>query len=306
MAAPKTTKYSEVDEHRRDDALHQRAPRARHLEAEDGLDGVEVHGASVLPLRRWTPTDGLTKMSSSELCAVCRSLKSMPARPGAAAARRCPNGRAARRSCRPGLPRRPDSSGRIRPSVRAVRASGACRCSVSCFLPSLLHQPRLVLDQDDLALADDADALGHFLGLLDVVRGQDDGHAGWTAGRAPSATCRGATRRRRRRWARPGTGSAARGSAPWRSSRGASCRPTACRSSRPSCPTATARAAPFSTCAGSGALPNRPRLKLTVFQTRLEGVGGQLLRHQADLRSRGAVVAQDVVAVHRHAAAARR
>ena len=42
----------------------------------------------------------------------------------------------------------------------------------------------------------------------------------------------------------------------------------------------------FSMCAGSGAQPNSPRLKLTVAQTRLERVGGQLLRHQADLRAR--------------------
>jgi hypothetical protein len=37
---------------------------------------------------------------------------------------------------------------------------------------------------------------------------------------------------------------------------------------------------------------------------RLEGVGGQLLRHQADQRARGAVVAPDVVAVDRHGAGA--
>src|SRR3546814_16826675 len=38
----------------------------------------------------------------------------------------------------------------------------------------------------------------------------------------------------------------------------------------------------------------------------LEGVGRQLLRHQSDLRARGAVVADDVVTVRGHAAAARR
>ena len=46
------------------------------------------------------------------------------------------------------------------------------------LLAELLHQVGLVLDQDDLALVDDADAVGHLLGLLDVVRGQDDGDAG--------------------------------------------------------------------------------------------------------------------------------
>src|SRR6202012_2326145 len=39
---------------------------------------------------------------------------------------------------------------------------------------------------------------------------------------------------------------------------------------------------------------------------RLEGVGGQFLRHEADLRARGAIVAHDVVAVRRDAPAARR
>ena len=34
--------------------------------------------------------------------------------------------------------------------------------------------------------------------------------------------------------------------------------------------------------AGSRGLPNSPREKPTVFHTRLEGVGRQLLRHQAD------------------------
>ena len=60
----------------------------------------------------------------------------------------------------------------------------------------------------------------------------------------------------------------------------------------------------FSRCAGSGGLPNRPRLKRTVAHTRLERVGRQLLRHQADLAARGAVVAHDVVAVGEHRAGA--
>ena len=45
------------------------------------------------------------------------------------------------------------------------------------LLAELLHQAGLVLDQDDLALVDDADAVGHLLGLFDVMRGQDDGDA---------------------------------------------------------------------------------------------------------------------------------
>ena len=69
------------------------------------------------------------------------------------------------------------------------------------------------------------------------------------------------------------------------------------------CPTATDRAAPFRGSAGFGGLPNRPRLKLHRRPHGLERVGRQLLRHQADLRARGAVVAHDVVAVGQHRAA---
>jgi hypothetical protein len=46
-----------------------------------------------------------------------------------------------------------------------------------------------------------------------------------------------------------------------------------------------------------GALPNRPRLKLTVAHTVSKASVVQLLRHQADGARAGAVVAHDVVAV---------
>src|SRR5690606_20781219 len=56
----------------RDQALPDRADRPRHFEAVDRPDAVEIHGA----LRcSWTR---LTKMSSSELWRVRRSLKPMP------------------------------------------------------------------------------------------------------------------------------------------------------------------------------------------------------------------------------------
>src|SRR5262249_671662 len=42
------------------------------------------------------------------------------------------------------------------------------------LLAELSHQLGLVLDQDDLAMIDDADAVGHLLRFLDVMRGQDD------------------------------------------------------------------------------------------------------------------------------------
>ena len=45
------------------------------------------------------------------------------------------------------------------------------------FFAQALHQHVFVFHQDDLALADHADAVGHFFGFFDVVGGQDDGHA---------------------------------------------------------------------------------------------------------------------------------
>ena len=44
-------------------------------------------------------------------------------------------------------------------------------------LAELAHEPGLVLDQDDAALVDDADPVGHLLGLLDIVGGEDHGDA---------------------------------------------------------------------------------------------------------------------------------
>ena len=42
----------------------------------------------------------------------------------------------------------------------------------------LAHQFGLVFDQDDLAVIDDADAVGHFFGFFDVVGGENDGDPG--------------------------------------------------------------------------------------------------------------------------------
>ena len=106
-------------------------------------------------------------------------------------------------------------------------SSGCCSCSVSCFLPSLRISTCLVLDQDELALVDHADAVGHLLGLLDVVRGQDDGDAALAqrAHHLPHVAAQldvdaggGLVEEQDLRLVRR---------APWRSARAASCRPTA-------------------------------------------------------------------------------
>ena len=62
----------------------------------------------------------------------------------------------------------------------------------------------------------------------------------------------------------------------------------------------------FSTKAGFGARPNSPRLKVDGRPHGLERVGGELLRHQADLRARRAILALDVVTVRDHHSAGRR
>src|SRR6185503_2003512 len=57
---------------RRKDALQDGAESARHLEDVDGADGVPIHERDLTRL---------TKISSSELSCVCRSLNSMPSSP---------------------------------------------------------------------------------------------------------------------------------------------------------------------------------------------------------------------------------
>ena len=150
------------------------------------------------------------------------------------------------------------------------------------LLAELAHQLGLVLDQDDLALVDDADAVGHLLGLLDVVGGQDDGDA------AVAQRAHQLPHVRRSSTSTPAVGSS---------------RNRICGSCDSALAIITRRFMPPDSVMilavllvpqrqilqhllddgpGLAGLPNRPRLKLTVAQTRLEGVGGQLLRHQAD------------------------
>src|SRR5207302_2554851 len=66
---PEDDEIERGGQHRRGQALHDGAEPAVHLEQIDGADRIDVHAA---PLTR------LTKISSSELCWVCRSLKSTP------------------------------------------------------------------------------------------------------------------------------------------------------------------------------------------------------------------------------------
>jgi hypothetical protein len=50
------------------------------------------------------------------------------------------------------------------------------------LLPEAVHQPGLLLDQQDAALVDDGDAVRHRLGFLDVVGREDDRGPGFLQG----------------------------------------------------------------------------------------------------------------------------
>ena len=218
----------------------------------------------------------LTKMSSSELWRVLRSLKPMPSSPsrrssdGDAGAARRWRRRCTRARCRSSLSvERP--VGELRRDRGQRLAAG---CSVSCRLAELLHQRGLLLDQDQLALVDDADAVGHLLGLLDVVGGEDDGDAALAqpahqlphvaaqldvdaGGRLVEEQDLGLVRQRL------GDHHAPLHAARERHDLG-----------RCACPTATGRAAPSRCAPGSARVPNRPRLKRDRRPDGLERVGG--------------------------------
>ena len=114
---------------------------------------------------------------------------------------------------------------------------------------------------DDPAVVDDPDAVGEHVGLLEVLRRQEDGDA-VLAGRAgrprPRARCGSAGRGRSS--ARRGRGSAAGGRARARGRAGASCRPSSVRTLRSAAsvrPTRSSssslRGSPLGACAGRAA-----------------------------------------------------
>jgi hypothetical protein len=155
-------------DHRGHDALQQRAPGAGHLEQVDGADGVEVH---VRFLTR------LTKMSSSELSRVSRSLNRMPASLRSLSSRGDAGALALGVI---GIDQFAAVGGQLqlvgRERGRDFRQR-LLQMQDQLLLAQHAHQLGLVLDQNDLAVVDHADPVGHLLGFLDVVRGQDHGDA---------------------------------------------------------------------------------------------------------------------------------
>ena len=79
---------------------------------------------------------------------------------------------------------RVDGRERLRDRVEAL-----LQMQRELLLAELAHQRGLLLDQDQLAAVDHADAVGHLLGFFDVMRGEDDGDARTHASPAPGSTC---------------------------------------------------------------------------------------------------------------------
>src|SRR5690606_21536561 len=85
LGHPRSDRGPEDDEierggdHRGHQALPHRAQRPRHLEPVDRPDAVAVEGGHAHGRRALGSWTRLTKISSSELCRVLRSLKAMPA-----------------------------------------------------------------------------------------------------------------------------------------------------------------------------------------------------------------------------------
>ena len=110
---------------------------------------------------------------------VCRSLKSMPSssrRRSSAAMPRAVVVR--RRRCRSSsAPSVGELEAELRQVRRACVSSGVCSCSVSCLRPSFCISAALSSTRISSPLLMTPIAVGHLLGFLDVVRGQDDGDA---------------------------------------------------------------------------------------------------------------------------------
>src|SRR6185437_9486526 len=117
--------------HRRDDALGERAPGPHHLGLVDGRNGAQVHGGGCRSCTR------LTKMSSSEDCVVNRSRMRMPALLSSPSSRATPV-RSACVSYSYISSRPPPPSARLNPDRAGGTASSlSAICKVSRFLPSL-------------------------------------------------------------------------------------------------------------------------------------------------------------------------
>ena len=169
----------------------------------------------------------------------------------------------------------------------------------------LAHELVLVLHQDDLALVDHTDAIGHFLRLVDVVRGEDDGHAGFAqlphhpphdlaelhvdpGGRFVEKQYLRLVHQRL------GDQNAAFHA------------PGQCDDFRVlPVPKGQVLQHLFN-ASGIGGLAKQAAAERNGFPHRHERIDGELLRHEPDHRTGGAVVGNDIVPIHAHAPGGRR
>ena len=163
-----------------------------------------------------------------------------------AAAPRAPRARVPRRAL--GRSARGGASS-ARPSRRRPRARRAGSGSRSP--PRRAGQLRRPAERDDLALAQDGDAVGELLGLVEVVRGQEDGLAELRAASGSCPTRRGGPPGRSRSSARRGRGARGRRRARARGRAAASARPTASSRARPASPRARRGRSPRPSRAGA-------------------------------------------------------
>ena len=297
-AADGRAEHDEIErgrEHRRDDALPDGAPGARHFEAVDGLYGAQVHG----PVAHQADEDiferTLPRLQVAEADVGFAEVAQQSGDPGALGLRVIGEhqvGAVGRQHHRV-----PCERGRhgIQPLLQMQD---------QLLLAELAHQLGLVLDQNDLAFVDDADAVGHLLGFLDVMRGQDDGDAGGAqiAHHLPHVLAQFDVdaggrlveeqdlRLVRQRF---GDQHAPLHAAGQRDDLGVLLVPQRQRAQHLLDMRRVARLAEQAAAEADGA-PDA-----------LEGVGVQFLRHQPDHRARRAVVLEDVVAVDRDLAGGR-
>src|SRR4249919_123333 len=167
----------------------------------------------------------------------------------------------------------------------------------------LAHQPALVFDQDQLALADHADAVGHLLRLFDVMRGEDDRGALFAQAphHLPHVVAQldvhaggGLIEEQDVRLVRERLGDqhAALHAAGERHDLRILLVPQ------------RKLAQHALQVRGIGCLSEQAATEVERGPHGLEGIGGQLLRHQADAAARGAVFGNDVVPIHVHRARA--
>ena len=288
--ADRGAEHDEVErrrDHRRDDALEQGARGPRHLVDINGAYGVDVHGC--------VPQQADENVLQRALCRV-----QIP-KPDAGGLQRVEQrgdaGALALGVVGVGQLLAVGGEGEmVGVERRRDGVDGLVQLQRQLLAAELAHQFDLVLDQDDLALVDDADPVGHLLGLFDVMGGEDDGDA----------------RRAQRPHQLPHVLAQFDVDAGGRLVEKQDLRLVRQRlgDQHPPLHAAGQRHDPgvflvpqrqlpehLLDVAGIRRLAEQPAGKAHGRRRRLEGVGGQFLRHQADQAARGAIVGEDVVAV---------